>query len=104
MSINRLALILGAIALSSSTVAAGIDSRTYMCADLHSLIIAKRFIFINNPTFEDFVVANASYCAGGEGGSEQLGLRSVPTTDSPECLVNYCASARNMSGGMGGGM
>jgi hypothetical protein len=104
MSIKRLALILGAIAVGSSAFAAGIDSRIYTCADLHSLIIAKRFVFINNPTFEDFVVANASYCAGGEGGSAQLELRSVPTTDSPECVVNYCASARNMSGGMGGGM
>jgi hypothetical protein len=104
MSIKRLALLLGTIAVSSTAFAAGIDSRTYTCADLHSLIVAKRFVFINNPTFEDFVVANASYCAGGEGGSAQLKLRSVPTTDSPECLVNYCASAPNMSGGMGGGM
>jgi hypothetical protein len=104
MSIKILALILGSIAVSSSAFAAGIDSRTYNCADLHSLIVAKRFIFINNPTFEDFVVANASYCAGGDGGSAQLELRSVPTSDSPECVVNYCASARNMSGGMGGGM
>jgi hypothetical protein len=103
MSIKRFALILGAIVVSFSAFAAGIDSRTYACADLHSLIIANRFVFINNPTFDDFVVANASYCAGGEGGSAQLELRSVPTTDSPECLVNYCASARNMSGGMGGG-
>jgi hypothetical protein len=26
------------------------------------LIQANRFVFINNPTFGDFVVANHSYC------------------------------------------
>jgi hypothetical protein len=33
-----------------------------------------------------FVVVNGSYCSAGE----MLGLRSVPTSDNPECLVNYC--------------
>ena len=76
------------MALSSSTLAAGIDSRTYTCADLHGLIAAKGFVFISQATFEDFVVANASYCAGG--GAAVLQLRSVATADRPECLVNYC--------------
>jgi len=68
------------------------------------MIAAKGFIFINNPSFGDFVVANASYCGGGEGVPVQL--RSVPTIDNPECLVNYCTPSSGMSGGggMGGGM
>jgi len=85
---KRLLPLLGVVILGSSACAAGIDSRTYSCADLHSLIAARGFIFINNANFEDFVVANASYCEGS--GAIQLQLRSVPTTDNPECLVNYC--------------
>jgi len=96
--IKGLAIILGAMTLSSLAFAAGIDSRTYTCAALQGLITAKGFIFINNPNFEDFVVANVSYCGGGGGATVRL--RSVPTTDSPECLVNYC---RIMGGGVGGG-
>lgn len=72
--------------LSSSALGAGVDSRTYTCAGLHALVAANRFVFINYPSFMDFVVANSSYCSGGE----MLGLRSVPTIDNPECLVNYC--------------
>ncbi len=97
---KRLALILGAMIYSSPASSAGVDSQTYSCAALHSLIAAKGFVFINNPTFGDFVVANASYCSGGA--SAQLQLRSVPTTDNRECLVNYCS--QDMSGGMSGGM
>ena len=88
MSIGRFALILGAMAISSSTWAAGIDSRSYTCPALQALVVANHFVFINNPNFEDFVVADASYCGGG--GSARLVRRSVPTTDTPECLVNYC--------------
>ena len=99
MSIWRLALILGAMALGSPAVAAGIDSRVYSCADLQALIAARRFVFINNPTFEDFVVADGSYCGGG--GSARVVRRSVPTTDSPECLVNYC-TINSMTPGAGG--
>jgi hypothetical protein len=88
MSVKKLAFALGVMALSSSTFAAGIDSRTYTCAALHSLVTAQRFVFINNPNFEDFIVADVSYCGGG--GSAQIQVRSVPTTDDPECLVNYC--------------
>jgi hypothetical protein len=75
-----------AMAFSSSALAAGIDSRAYTCAGLHTVITANRFVFINYPSFMDFVVANASYCSGGE----LLQLRSVPTSDNPECLVNNC--------------
>jgi len=98
---KRLALILGAMIFSSSAFAAGVDSRAYTCAALHSLIGAQRFVFINNPTFEDFVVADASACSGG--GSAQLTRRSVPTIDNPECLVNYCTT-HDMQGPMSGGM
>ena len=100
MRMKRVALILGAMSFSSPASSAGVDSQTYSCAALHSLIAAKGFVFINNPTFGDFVVAHASYCSGD--GSAQLQLRSVPTTDNRECLVNYCT--QNMSGGMSGGM
>jgi hypothetical protein len=88
MSVKRLALTLGAMALSSSTLAAGIDSRTNTCDALHSMVAAQHFVFINNPDFEDFIVADVSYCGGG--GSAQIQVRSVPTTDNSECLVNYC--------------
>ena len=98
-SIGRLASILGAIAISSSIGAAGIDSRTYNCPALQALVVAQRFVFINNPTFEDFVVADASYCGGG--GSARMVRRSVPTTDNPECLVNYCTITNITSGGGG---
>jgi hypothetical protein len=99
ISIGRLILILGAVALGSPAVAAGIDSRAYSCADLQALIAARRFVFINNPTFEDFAVADGSYCGGG--GAARLVRRSVPTTDSPECLVNYC-TINSMTPGAGG--
>ena len=29
--------------------------------------MSNGFIFIDNPNFEDFVVANVSFCAGGRG-------------------------------------
>ena len=99
MPIGRLALILGAIAIGSSAWAAGVDSRAYTCPALQALIVAQRFVFINNPTFEDFAVADASYCGGG--GSARLVRRSVPTTDTPECLVNYCTITSITPGGGG---
>ena len=71
---------------STPAFAAGIDSRAYTCPNLQALIVANRFVFINYPSFMDFVVANASYCSGGE----IIQLRSVPTSDNPECLVNRC--------------
>jgi hypothetical protein len=80
-----------AMAVSSSAFATRVDSRAYTCAGLHALVTANRFVFINYPSFMDFVVANASSCSGGE----MLQLRSVPTSDNPECVVNYC---RHQSG------
>jgi hypothetical protein len=88
------AFLLTAIVLSSSAFAAGIDSRAYSCGDLHALIAAHGFVFIGNPDFQDFVVADASVC----GGRNVLQLRSVATTDSPECLVNYCVPPHGMDG------
>ncbi|MGH7096752.1 MAG: hypothetical protein ACREE4_03695 [Stellaceae bacterium] len=93
---KRLVLILATIALASPAFAAGVDTRSYTCTALHALIQARGFVFIGNPDFEDFVVANASVCSGGQ----LVQLRSVPTSDQPECPVNYCISA---SGPMGGG-
>ena len=84
---ERLALIaLAAIVLSAAASAAGIDSRGLTCANLQSLITARGFVFISQPTFGDFVVSSDYYCGGGE----VLQLRSVPTIDNPQCLVNYC--------------
>jgi hypothetical protein len=102
MSIKILAVILGMMALAPSAFAAGISSHAYTCLALHNLIATTGFVFINNPTFEDFVVANVSYCGGGGGANAQLQLRSVPTTDTPECLVNYCAASRSPTGISGG--
>jgi len=98
VSTKRAALIVGAMTISSSALAAGIDSHTYTCAGLRELVTAKGFIFINNSNFSDFVVADASLCGSGE----QFVLLSVPTTDRAQCPVNYCGSSRSM-GGMGGG-
>jgi hypothetical protein len=87
MSFMKRSVLIVALALvSSSAFAAGVDSRAYTCDGLHGLVVANRFVFINYPSFMDFVVANGSYCSAGE----MLGLRSVPTSDNPECLVNYC--------------
>ena len=88
-----LAVIVGAILLGRAAHAAGVESRSYSCAGLQALIAAQRYVFINNPDFEDTVVADASSFASGG----RLQVRSVPTTDRPECPVNYCIS----SGGFG---
>lgn len=74
------------IALGASAVAAGIDPRIYTCANLHSLIAAQGFVFISQPVFGDFVVSGPYYCGSGQ----VVQLRSVPTLDNPQCLVNYC--------------
>ena len=94
--LTKFTLILSVMVLSFSAFAAGIDSRTYSCSALQNLITAQRFVFIGN--FQDFVVADVSYCSGGGSGGAVLQRRSVPTTDNPECLVNYCRNA-----GRGGG-
>jgi hypothetical protein len=95
--VKRLAVTLGVIALSSSAFAAGIDSHAYTCAALQGIVMQQGYVFINNPNFQDFVVANVSSCGGG--GAAVLQRRSVPTIDNPECLVNYCIlSSRSSSG------
>lgn len=94
MLLTRLALVLGAVALSLPTFAAGIDSRTYTCPEVQRLILSKGYVFINNLSFQDFVVSNVSYCSGGG----MLQLRTVPTTDFPECPVNYCLPSRGSTG------
>jgi hypothetical protein len=94
VAMRRLALGLVVMISSSSAVAAGIDSHRYTCNDLHALIMATGFVFINNADFEDFVVANATYCESGG----LLRLRSVTTRDHPECPVNYCVPPSNTEG------
>jgi hypothetical protein len=88
---RKLILAIGAaLALLAPAYAAGVDSRAYTCAALQSMIAARGFVFISQPAFGDFVVANVSYCSGGVGGGAVLQVRSVPTSDNPECLINYC--------------
>lgn len=77
---------LAALAFSTAASAAGIDSRTYTCGNLQSLIAAQGFVFISQPVFGDFVVSSSYYCGSGQ----MVQLRSVPTLDNPQCLVNYC--------------
>jgi hypothetical protein len=77
-----------ALALFAPAYAAGVDSRSYTCAALQSMIVARGFVFISQPAFGDFVVADVRYCSGG--GAVQR--RSVATADNPECLVNYCVT------------
>jgi hypothetical protein len=60
----------------------------YTCANVHALIAANRFVFIGTPIFQDFVVADVYYC----GSSQYVQLRSVPASDNPECIVNFCIS------------
>ena len=91
---TTLAAFAGVLVFGSTTLAAGVDSRSYSCTALQTLVAANRFVFINTPGFDDFVVADASSCSGGE----FLQRRTVPTTDNPECLVNYCKTR----GGFGG--
>ncbi len=83
-----------AMVLGTPASAAGIDSRVYTCAALHAVIAAHRFVFISAPAFGDFVVADAYYCSGGE----TVDLRSVPTSDNPQCSVRYCTT-RSVGGG-----
>ena len=83
---RALAVTLAVALFAASATAAGIDSRIYRCADLHALIAARGFVFISEPAFGDFVVSGRYYCGGGD----IVHLRSVPTVDNPECVVNYC--------------
>jgi hypothetical protein len=86
---KTLALALAALALSFPALAAGIDSRTYSCAEVQSLIARNGFVFIGNPDFQDFVVADRSFCSAGDIAQP----RSVATRDLPECPVLYCVPA-----------
>ena len=89
-AISRLLAIVAAVALSFPAAASGIDSHAYSCAGLHALIAANRWIFINNPDFEDIVVADVKICSL----ADQFDLRSVPTTDTRECVVYHCLPLR----------
>jgi hypothetical protein len=80
-------LIVAAMAFGSAAAfAAGIDSRSYTCPGLQAVIAANRFVFINTPGYGDFAVADRSYCSM----SDIIQRRTVPTTDSADCPVNYC--------------
>ena len=83
---KRVALALAVMALGPSAFAAGVDSRAFTCPQLQGAIATYRFIFINNPNFDDFAVADHSQCSF----SDILIRRTVPTSDNPECVVNYC--------------
>lgn len=85
----RLVLASAVLALAFPALAAGVDSHAYSCAQLQTIIARNGFVFIGNPDFQDFVVANASFCAGGD----VARLRSVATRDLPECPVVYCVPA-----------
>ena len=86
MKLSTLFLVGLLVLAAAPAPAAGIDSRLDGCTQLHALIAAQGFVFISQPTFGDFVVANASFCGGGD----VIETRSVATADQPECLVNYC--------------
>ena len=90
ISIKRPLLVVGAMLLNFSVLAAGINSTGYTCPALQALITAKGFIFIDNPNIRDFVVSNVSFCNGGQ----QIVILSVPTTDRAQCPVNYCGPER----------
>jgi hypothetical protein len=60
MSFMKRSVLIVALALvSSSAFAAGVASRAYTCDGLHGLVVANRFVFINYPSFMDFVVPMA---------------------------------------------
>jgi len=82
-----LALAVGVTTLISTASAADIDPRRVTCSALQSLIARNGFVYLTRPAFGDDVVADVTYCSGG---SSTIQRRSVPTSDDPECLVNYC--------------
>ena len=82
------------IIFASSGFAAGVDSRTYTCAGLQALVAARGFVFIGNPDFQDFVVAGEYYCSG----NDRVDLRSVATSDNPQCPVHYCVTRPTVEG------
>jgi hypothetical protein len=86
VSLSKLLIVVAAMLVTTLASAAGIDPRAYTCPNLHALIAAQGFVFISQPVFGDFVVASGYYCGGGQ----KVQVRSVPTVDNPQCLVNYC--------------
>ena len=97
---KRVALLLAVMALGPSAFAAGIDSRAFNCSQLQGAIAAYRFVFINNPSFDDFAVADQSQCSF----SDTVIRRTVPTIDTAECIVNYCRRPPGAAVSGGGGM
>ena len=87
---KQLALVAAAMAIASSAGANGIDSRLYSCGALQAMVAQHKFVFISQATFGDFVVSDQSQCSGGYGGGSGLEPRSVATSDTPACPVNYC--------------
>lgn len=83
---KKAALIAVVLVAAAPAGAARIDSRLYSCAALQSLIAARGYVFISQPAFGDFVVSGAYYCGGGD----RIATRSVPTSDTPDCAINYC--------------
>ena len=92
---NKLLFVLAATLCASPALAAGINSHAYSCGELHALVAARGFVFIGNPDFQDFVVSRAQGC----GGDYYIQVRSVPTSDDPECPVNYCIPSNGPGGG-----
>jgi hypothetical protein len=80
------ALVTGILLAAAPAGAAGIDSRIYTCTALHALITTNGFVFISQPVFGDFAVSSAYFCGGGD----KIQTRSVPTSDTPDCPINYC--------------
>ena len=94
-AVKHLAIVVAvSIFFASSGFAAGVDSRAYTCAGLQALVAAKGFVFIGNPDFQDFVVAGEYYCSS----NERIDLRSVATSDNPQCPVQYCVTRPSVEG------
>jgi len=85
--VKKLAAILIAMMIAAPAHAAGIDSRALSCPTLHGVIAQHGYVFIAQPMFGDFIVAGPWFCSGGE----YVQTRTVPTVDTPQCPVNYCA-------------
>ena len=93
------AFLLAALAFATPAVAAGINSHGYSCITLHALLGQRGFVFIGNPDFQDFARSPDYGCEG----ETRPQLRSVPTSDNPQCLVAYCVPAGGGAGGGSGG-
>jgi hypothetical protein len=85
---RAVAAFLCATLISCSALAAGVDPRAYRCVDLQALIAANGYVFLSQPAFGDFAVADVSHCAS----ASITQLRSVPTRDNSQCPIRYCIS------------